>query len=89
MSYYNTNKTTGQTLLSFTHKANSQQELVYQLFLQCITLSWCDCKKKLPDMNEISIKRSITDLYKEGRLTKTEEMVLGIYGKKVHKYKLS
>lgn len=89
--YYNTNKASGQALLNFTEKANNQKELVYTVFQWNVRpLSWCNIKQLLvEDMHEVSIKRCITDLYKEGKLVKTDEMEIGIYGKKVHKYKLA
>jgi hypothetical protein len=90
MRYYNTTNETGQTLLSFEASARSQEETVLNVFkTYSRPFSWSEVKSFLPvDMNEVSIKRSITNLFKAGHLQKTDEKVKGIYGKNCYRYKL-
>jgi hypothetical protein len=89
-SFHNTISSNGQQLIDFEQKAKSQEELILSVFRFALRpLAWSDVKELLiQDMNEVSIKRSITNLYKSGELIKTGTMVKGIYGKNCHQYKL-
>ena len=90
MGYFNSTNETGQTLLSFTDKANNQEGIILDVFNTYFRpLTWSDVQRLLPvSMNEISIKRSISCLKKKGILEKTSEKEIGIYGKPNYKYKL-
>jgi hypothetical protein len=89
-NFYNTIGSKGQQLLDFDKKAKSQEELVFSVYRFALRpLAWFEAESLLVEpMNQVSIKRSITNLFKSGHLTKTETMVKGIYGKPCHQYKL-
>ena len=91
MTFHNTIKATGQTLLAFEATASSQQDRVLTVFRFAMRpLCWGEVKRLLvEDMNEVSIKRCITNLKNLGILVKTDEKVQGLYGKPNYKYKLS
>lgn len=90
MSYYNTTNESGQTLISFESKASNQEKTVLEVFYTyCRPLCWSEVQRLLPiNMNEISIKRSLSTLKTKGVLGKTSEKVMGIYGKPNYKYQL-
>lgn len=88
MTYYNTNNCSGQLVLEFTSKNQSQEERVLELFYEVKRpLSWCEVKGFL-DFNECSIKRCLSDLKEKGKLIKEQTTVTGSFGKPVHRYKL-
>ena len=93
MTYFNTNQTEGQILIDFNVKSKSLEEKVYDLFVKRqIPLTWCYIFHELSYHHEISIKRSISNLKTAGKLEKVTDkslMVMGIYGKKVHLYRLT
>lgn len=88
-SYYNTNKERGDELINSDHKAKSQEEEILKIFNIKERLSaseaWAiyDNKGNTPIT---SIRRAITNLYNDGKLFKTNERIIGIYGKKEHIY---
>ena len=90
MSFYNTTNEQGQVLMSFKEKASNQESAVLGVFETYFRpLTWSDVQRLLPvDMNEISIKRSISTLKSKGVLEKTTEKEIGVYGKPNYKYKL-
>jgi len=89
-AYYNTNKEGIATLKRSNSKASSQQELIAKIFKNNVKLSASEVWK-LYDAAGItpitSVRRAITNLCKEGRLFKTNETIMGVYGKKEHVYK--
>jgi len=89
--FYNTISTKGQTLINFSSKAQSQEDLILTVFKMSLRpLAWFEVKNLLiEDMNDCSIKRSITNLKTKGILAKTSDMIQGTAGKPVHKYKLT
>lgn len=88
--FYNTISVTGQTLMNFTETAISQEERVKNVYLsERRPLAWFEVKSLLPDMNDCSIKRSITNLKGRGFLKIIkDELIQGTYGKPVHRYKM-
>ena len=88
-SYYNTNKERGNELINSNDKAKSQEEAILKIFNIKDRLSaseaWAiyDNKGNTPIT---SIRRAITNLYNDGKLFKTNERIIGIYGKKEHIY---
>lgn len=92
-AYYNTNKVCGQTLINFCEAAKSQEQKVYDVYLNTNKgLAWFNVAALLPMINHCSIKRSISNLAKKGLLvkdTRKETMVLGIEGKPCHLYQLN
>lgn len=91
MTYYNTTNQKGQILIDFTAKAVSQEDLIYKFFTEHknSSFTWTEVQKHFPDMNEISLKRSITDLKNDGKLIKTSEKGVSKYGRPSCKYKLA
>tara|TARA_R110000751_G_scaffold283213_1_gene386541 strand:- start:220 stop:558 length:339 start_codon:yes stop_codon:yes gene_type:complete len=88
-SYYNTNKEHGNEVIKSNEKAKSQEEAILKIFNIKDKLSaseaWAiyDNKGNTPIT---SIRRAITNLYNDGKLLKTNEKIIGIYGKKEHIY---
>lgn len=91
MNFYNTTNEKGQTLIDFTAKAKTGDEMVLEYFLghpdECIT--WSELSIKFPDMNEVSLKRSLSNLKNAGKLVKTDEKGVSKYGRPAKKYKLA
>lgn len=88
-SYHNTNKENGTTLKDSNIKAKSQEEVIIQIFASNKKLS-ASQTWKIYDSTEAtpitSIRRAITNLCSSGRLVKTEDTIIGLYGKKEHIY---
>ena len=89
--YYNTNNETGPTLKSSRLKAETQKDKVLKFFelnMKCMSADqvWGFLFDKSVPVT--SIRRAVTDLSTDGYLVKTEHMVDGMYGKKVHLYRL-
>lgn len=91
MSYYNTTNETGQTLIDFTSKAKSQEEIILEFFTnnRMESFTWSEISNVFPNMNECSLKRSITNLKNDSKLIKTDEKGISKYGKPSYKYKLA
>ena len=90
-SYHNTNGLCGKALIQSEQKAKTQEEEIYILFSQFKSLTASNARNvyKHKDTTPLtSIRRGITNLCNLGKLEKTEDMVLGIYGKPEHIYKL-
>ena len=91
MSFFNTIKESGQTLINFNDIAQTQEEMIYNYFLNVRKpLAWFQINL---DINPCSVKRSLTNLCyndesKTAKLIKTKDMVMGPYSKKCHLYKL-
>lgn len=91
--YHNTNKESGATLAQSEAKAKSQEDKVMEFFTAFgdsyhftpdAVLQYGD----FPDTPITSIRRAMTNLKKQGKLMKTENMEIGSYGKRVHTWKL-
>ena len=91
MTYYNTTQETGESLTQSHQKAKSQDDAIYQYF---VTTG----KALSPSMvlNGLglncpitSVRRAMCNLTKEGKIFKTKETVLGMYGKKETLWMLS
>jgi hypothetical protein len=90
MAHYNTNNLSGEELKQADNKTESQKERIYQLFKTVKTpMNWCDVKAVFIDFNEISIKRSMSDLKNELKLIKTDIKELSIHNAPCYKYKLN
>ena len=90
MSHYNTTSEKGQTLINFESKAQNQERTILELFeFFCRPLTWFEVQRLLVDeMNECSIKRSLSNLKTQGKLIKTDEKAIGNTGRPSYKYKL-
>ena len=94
--YYNTTNESGNQLQAFTDKAGAQDKLVLALFKQHGTLSpskvyefLIKAKQITPATPITSIRRSITNLTRDGYLLKTEDKVKGTYGRSEKVWKLN
>jgi hypothetical protein len=95
MSYYNTNKETGDTLNSSRAKARTQEDKILTIFKVYRQLSASQSFAKFTSLHDseratpiTSIRRAITNLCKAGKLEKTADMIKGLYGKNEHIYKI-
>ena len=77
-------------LLAFEAKNSTQEALILTVFqLMQRALAWHEVQGLLvEDMNEVSIKRCITNLKTSGILEKTSDKIMGKYGKPTYRYKL-
>ena len=91
-SYYNTNNEVGLELKESNKKAKTQEDAILDIFKISIRLTasgaWLiyNFKGNTPIT---SIRRAITNLCNEGKLLKTPETKVGIYGKSEHVYQIS
>ena len=95
MTYYNTNNEEGTTLSRSIQQAGNQSEIILNIFEDDPTVEWTpndvfDLLQHCTDLNWpiTSIRRAITNLTSEGKLTKTSNFKQGSYGKKTHTWKL-
>jgi hypothetical protein len=91
MTYHNTNCESGETLKRSRKQANKQEKIVLAVFRN---------EKRLLAPHQVhaigfdghtpltSVRRAITNLTDLGYLEKTDEMVMGLFGKAVHMWKL-
>jgi Fe2+ or Zn2+ uptake regulation protein len=92
MTYYNTNKEGGQTLKDSQVKAATQDEVILDLFTNNPNyLYTANDVHRITGLNcpITSVRRSVTGLYKKGKIIKTEVMRYGGYGKETHCYTLN
>ena len=91
MSYYNTNNETGSTLKTSRGKAENQADRVmYHASKEILFSADAMWNKHFAHLYPLtSIRRAITDLSKDGLLVKTDSMATGMYGKKVHQYRIT
>jgi Fe2+ or Zn2+ uptake regulation protein len=90
MTYYNTNNEEGANLLKSRMNTQKQEDVIYLLFNDDVHLSPDMIKTLLvQDYPITSIRRALTNLTDKGLLKKTNEMVMGKYGKKTHTWKLA
>ena len=91
MTYYNTNKESGTVLGKSEEKAGTQEEIIYRHFLRYpkMVFGASQLRAILPASPITSIRRALTNLTAAGKLTKTETMTLGDYGKKEHCWTLT
>jgi len=87
MTYYNTNKESGETLKNSRKKCETQEDEILEFAQECghrlspshvWVFLFC---RKIP---LTSVRRAITNLTNRGLMTKTDYMVDGVYGKKEH-----
>jgi hypothetical protein len=89
MSHYNTTHESGQLLLAYEYKSIALEKVVLGIYRKYNTpLNWSEVHLIIPEVNEVSLKRSITNLKTSGHLEKTKEKGISIYGRPAYKYKL-
>ena len=96
--YYNTNQETGSNLKSSRSKTETQEKVVYELFTMNRNsyITPYEVSEALSAMRMLganapitSIRRAMTNLTIEGKLTKTSRRKMGPYGKKCFCWKLA
>lgn len=102
MTYFNTTKESGATLKNNVAKAKSQEEEILKLFNK--DLCNYKIKKNesfkvkatpsniyacFPNYPITSIRRALTNLTKQGKLIKTNEKRIGMYGRSEYVWKLN
>lgn len=90
MSYYNTTNESGATLKNNVEKAKSQEEKLLEHFYNFV---WGFNPSLLHSAFEsypiTSIRRALTNLTKQGKLIKTYEKRIGMYGRSEYVWKLN
>ena len=89
--YYNTNNEKGKTLNQSIAKTETQEEIIYKMFLKHKRLSASSVWRMFDEKTNTpltSVRRAITNLCYDKKLVKTEDKSIGVYGKKEHIYKL-
>lgn len=93
MSYFNTTNESGTTLKNNVAKAKSQEEKILlfcernKLFIKGITPS--QIYGFVDNYPITSIRRALTNLTKQGKLIKTNEKRIGMYGRSEYVWKLN
>jgi len=92
MSYFNTTNERGDTLKRRKRKTENQDDIVLAFFRQHkeveISPSECWINAFQADETPItSVRRSINTLTREGKLIKTENKKIGVYGKPEYLWK--
>ena len=92
--YYNTNEESGKTLNNSRRKAETQEEIILDLFKRNpkFHMTPFDIQDAIRALYSVkvpitSVRRAMTDLTTEGWLIKTDIMKKGRYGKEVHCWK--
>lgn len=91
--YHNTTNEVGSNLVSYDFTAQKQSDAVLDLFKIWKRLSPSHCHLKYISGGKVntpltSIRRSITDLTKEGKLEMTSEKMKGSYGRNEYIWKI-
>lgn len=97
MSYFNTTNESGTTLNNNVAKAKSQEEEIFDFFKYVNSfnefnstpseLQMLNLKLKIYPIT--SIRRALTNLTKQGKLIKTNEKRIGMYGRSEYVWKLN
>jgi hypothetical protein len=91
-TYYNTNKLPHPDFLAAIHNAKSQQEKILIYFQSLPGRRFAPHQIKAAIFSDhtpiTSIRRAITNLEKDGFLTKTDRMIEGDFGAPVHTWEL-
>ena len=91
--YYNTNNEEGSTLSRSKLKTSNQSEMIYNIFL-ATDIEWTAFEMHHHlfvvgvDWPITSVRRAITDLTKDGKLIKTNNLRKGRYGKMTYTWRL-
>ena len=91
MSFYNTIDETGEALQRSIRNARTQEEAIYALFLfkeEPLSPSMVLDQTGL-NCPITSIRRAITNLTLDGKIEKTDDFVMGSYGKHEHLWSLA
>lgn len=99
MSYFNTTNESGTTLNNNVAKAKSQEEEIINVFIfekgisikkeTNLGFSPSELYDGLETYPITSIRRALTNLTKQGKLIKTDEKRIGMYGRSEYVWKLN
>jgi hypothetical protein len=89
--YFNTTNETAKYVDSRVAKNQTQEEIVYDIFLAKRKLSASEVMALYPNKNVplTSIRRCLSNLFYDGKLIKLEETNIGIFGSPEKKYRLA
>jgi len=89
--YFNTTNETAKYTDVRVLKNQTQEEIVYDIFLAKRKLSASEVMALYPNKNVplTSIRRAISSLFFEGKLIKLDETNIGIFGSPEKKYRLA
>ncbi len=89
--YFNTTNETAKYADIRATKNQTQEEIVYDIFLAKRKLSASEVMALYPNKNTplTSIRRAISSLFYEGKLIKLDETKIGAYGSPEKKYRLA
>jgi hypothetical protein len=91
MSFHNTIGEQGTLLQESERKARTQDERILRFFSKYpdVFFGPSDIQAHFPEMLLTSVRRSITNLTKNGKLEKTTRQKIGAYNKKEYLWKLT
>jgi hypothetical protein len=89
--YFNTTDQSAKYTDARAEKNQTQEEIVYDIFLAKRKLSASEVMALYPNKNTplTSIRRAISSLFYEGKLIKLDETKIGAYGSPEKKYRLA
>jgi len=92
-SYHNTTDSSGQTLIEYNQKAQSQEEKILQFFQEHALAEYSPSEVHEYTYSRntplTSIRRAISNLTRQGFLVKTTAQTKGYYGKLEYKWRLA
>lgn len=89
--FFDTIQTTPDLFTVYNEQAKTQSDMVLECFHVNGRMAWFEVHAMIPDMNEISLKRSLSNLQERGLIVKDTDksnMVLSHFGKPCHRYYL-
>lgn len=89
MSYFNTTNESGTTLKNNVAKAKSQEERIFKMFMDYNSFSPAGLQACFSSIPITSVRRALTNLTKQGKLIKTNEKRIGMYGRSEYVWKLN
>jgi predicted transcriptional regulator len=88
-SFHNTTNEIGNQLQIFTQKAENQESEILEYFYNKKKASASEAWQSFKHYPITSVRRSITNLTKQGFLEKTQDKKIGIYGKPEYIWKIA
>lgn len=89
MPFYNTIQADLTVAFQYEAQSISDENMVLEVMRKVKRAAWFEVVGFLPSMNEVSLKRALTDLKSKGILAKDTDkanMVMGPSGKRCHQY---
>lgn len=89
MSYFNTTKESGTTLKNNVAKADTQESIILDFYKFRNKMTPSELMYYFTRTPITSIRRALTNLTKQGKLIKTDEKRIGMYGRSEYVWKLN